>query len=113
MLAPGTPAPLFTLPDQNGEPRSLADFRGQKVILYFYPRDMTSGCTRQACGFAELYPHFREQGAVVLGVSRLVREEIDKEEAGLEPVITHTGNDEVQQSLDDLDALDTNGFSEQ
>ena len=50
---------------------------------------------------------------VVLGVSRLVREEIDKEEAGLEPVITHTGNDEVQQSLDDLDALDTNGFSEQ
>ena len=70
MLKEGTPAPLFTLPDQNGEPRSLADYRGQRVILYFYPKDMTAGCTRQACGFAELYPQFREKGAVVLGVSR-------------------------------------------
>ncbi len=70
MLSVGTPAPDFTLPDQNGFPRSLSDFRGQKVILYFYPKDMTSGCTRQACGFAELYPQIREKGAVVLGVSR-------------------------------------------
>ena len=70
MLAVGTQAPAFTLPDQNGEMRSLADYRGQKVILYFYSKDMTSGCTRQACGFAELYPQFREKGAVVLGVSR-------------------------------------------
>ena len=70
MLKEGTPAPLFTLPDQNGEPRSLGDYRGQKVILYFYPKDMTSGCTKQACGFAELYPQFREKDAVVLGVSR-------------------------------------------
>ena len=70
MLAEGTPAPLFTLPDQNGEPRSLADYRGQKVILYFYPKDMTAGCTAQACGFAGLYPQFREKGAAVLGVSR-------------------------------------------
>ena len=70
MLAVGTQAPAFTLPDQNGEMRSLADYRGQKVILYFYSKDMTSGCTRQACGFAELYPLFREKGAVVLGVSR-------------------------------------------
>lgn len=70
MLAINTPAPEFTLPDQNGTARSLSEFRGQKVILYFYPKDMTSGCTKQACGFMELYPQFREKGAVVLGVSK-------------------------------------------
>ena len=70
MLEIGTKAPDFTLPDQNGELRSLADFRGQKVILYFYSKDMTSGCTKQACAFGELYPQFREKGAVVLGVSK-------------------------------------------
>ena len=70
MLAVGTPAPDFTLPDQDGTPRSLADYRGQKVVLYFYPKDMTSGCTKQACAFGELYPQFREKGAVVLGVSK-------------------------------------------
>ena len=70
MLAVGTKAPDFTLPDQNGELKSLSDYRGQKVILYFYPKDMTSGCTKQACAFGELYPQFREKGAVVLGVSK-------------------------------------------
>ena len=70
MLAVGTLAPEFTLPDQNGEERSLSDYRGQRVILYFYPKDMTSGCTKQACAFSELYPQFREKGAVVLGVSK-------------------------------------------
>ena len=70
MLSIGTIAPAFTLPDQNGVPRSLSDYRGSKVVLYFYPKDMTPGCTKQACGFAELYPQFREKGAVVLGVSR-------------------------------------------
>ena len=70
MLEIGTEAPDFSLPDQNGEFRSLADYRGQKVILYFYPKDMTSGCTKQACSFGELYPQFREKGAVVLGVSK-------------------------------------------
>ncbi len=70
MLSTNIPAPDFTLPDQNGQLRSLRDFRGQKVILYFYSKDMTSGCTKQACGFAELYPHFREKGAVILGVSK-------------------------------------------
>ena len=70
MLEIGTKAPDFSLPDQNGEMRSLAEFRGQKVILYFYPKDMTSGCTAQACGFAERYPQFTEKGAVVLGVSK-------------------------------------------
>ncbi len=57
-------------PDQNGALHSLADYRGQKVILYFYPRDNTAGCTKQACAFGELYPQFREKGAVVLGVSK-------------------------------------------
>ena len=70
MLEIGTKAPDFSLPDQNGEMRSLSDYLGQKVILYFYPKDMTSGCTKQACGFAELYPQFREKGALVLGVSK-------------------------------------------
>ena len=70
MLAVGTVAPGFTLPDQNGEMKSLSDYRGRKVILYFYPKDMTSGCTKQACAFGELYPQFREKGAVVLGVSK-------------------------------------------
>ena len=70
MLAIGTKAPEFTLPDQNGEMRSLSDYKGQKVVLYFYPKDMTSGCTKQACAFSELYPQFREKGAVVLGVSK-------------------------------------------
>ena len=70
MLEIGIKAPDFTLPDQNGELRSLKDYRGQKVVLYFYPKDMTSGCTKQACRFAELYPQFREKDAVVLGVSK-------------------------------------------
>ena len=70
MLEVGTKAPNFTLPDQNGENHSLSDYAGKKVILYFYPKDMTSGCTKQACGFAELYPQFREKGAIVIGISK-------------------------------------------
>jgi peroxiredoxin Q/BCP len=70
MLDLGTQAPDFTLPDQNGDMRSLSDFRGQKVVLYFYPKDMTAGCTKQACAFGDLYPQFREKGAVVIGVSK-------------------------------------------
>ena len=70
MLQPGTIAPDFTLPDQNGNPVSLSDYRGSKVILYFYPKDMTAGCTAQARGFGERYPHFTEKGAVILGVSK-------------------------------------------
>ena len=70
MLNAGTAAPDFTLQDQNGIPRSLSDYRDQRVILYFYSKDMTSGCTKQACGFAELYPQFTEKGAVVIGISR-------------------------------------------
>ena len=70
MLPVGTKAPDFKLPDQNGKERSLSEFKGKKVILYFYPKDMTSGCTKQACSFGELYPHFEEKNAVVLGVSK-------------------------------------------
>ena len=70
MLEIGTPAPDFSLPDQNGEMHSLKDYRGSRVILYFYPKDSTAGCTKQACGFAERYPQIREKGAIVLGVSK-------------------------------------------
>ncbi|MCR5422004.1 MAG: thioredoxin-dependent thiol peroxidase [Lachnospiraceae bacterium] len=70
MLEKGIKAPEFSLPDQNGKIHSLSEYRGQKVILYFYPRDNTPGCTKQACGFAGLYPQFKEKGAVVLGVSK-------------------------------------------
>ena len=70
MLEIGMKAPEFELPDQNGEMHRLADYKGKKVILYFYPKDNTSGCTKQACGFSERNPQFREKGAVILGVSK-------------------------------------------
>lgn len=70
MLEIGMKAPEFTLPDQDGNQVSLADFRGKKVILYFYPKDNTPGCTAQACGFGELYSRFQEKEGVVLGVSK-------------------------------------------
>lgn len=70
MLEIGTKAPDFLLPDQNGDMHSLEEYRGKKVILYFYPRDNTPGCTKQACGFGELYPQFTEKGAVVIGISK-------------------------------------------
>ncbi len=68
-LAAGTPAPDFTLPSDTGETVSLSDYRGKKVILYFYPKDDTSGCTTQACGFRDEYPVIKEKNAVVLGIS--------------------------------------------
>lgn len=70
MLEVGTKAPAFSLPDQNGNVHTLEEYKGKKVVLYFYPKDNTSGCSKQACGFAELYPQFQEKGAVVLGVSK-------------------------------------------
>ena len=70
MLSVGTKAPDFSLADQNGTIRSLSDFSGKRIVLYFYSKDMTSGCTKQACGFAELYPQFTEKDAVVIGVSK-------------------------------------------
>lgn len=70
MLEAGVKAPAFTLPDQDGDPVSLSDFLGKKVILYFYPKDNTPGCTRQACAFAGSYAAFRDLDAVVIGVSK-------------------------------------------
>ena len=70
MLEIGSKAPEFSLPDQNGEVHNLSDYKGQKVILYFYPKDMTGGCTSQACNFRDRYPQIQEKGAVVLGVSK-------------------------------------------
>ncbi len=70
MLEIGTKAPDFKLPDQNGQIHSLSQYAGQKIILYFYPKDNTAGCTKQACGFGERFPQFREKGAVVIGVSK-------------------------------------------
>lgn len=70
MLEIGTKAPAFSLPDQNGEIHTLEEYKGKKVILYFYPKDNTQGCTKQACGFGELYPQFEEKGAVIIGVSK-------------------------------------------
>ena len=70
MLAVGTKAPSFALPDQNGIMHTLEEYKGKKVILYFYPKDNTPGCTKQACGFSERYPQFMEKGAVVLGISK-------------------------------------------
>lgn len=70
MLEVGTRAPEFSLMDQNGAVHTLSEYVGKKVILYFYPKDNTAGCTKQACGFSELYPQFMEKGAVVVGVSK-------------------------------------------
>ena len=70
MLAIGTPAPAFSLPDQNGTIHNLEQYKGKKIILYFYPKDNTAGCTKQACGFSERYPQIMEQGAVVIGVNK-------------------------------------------
>lgn len=70
MLNTGIKAPNFELSDQNGTIHTLEEYRGKKVILYFYPKDNTPGCTKQACGFSERYPQFMEKGTVVLGVSR-------------------------------------------
>lgn len=70
MLEPNTKAPDFTLPNQNGEMVSLSDFLGKKVILYFYPKDNTPGCTRQACAFAAANAELEKAGAVVIGISK-------------------------------------------
>ena len=70
MLEVGTKAPAIELPDQNGDIHTLEQYRGKKVILYFYPKDNTPGCTKQACGFAERYPQFTEKGAVIIGISK-------------------------------------------
>ncbi len=70
MLQEQTPAPNFTLPDQDGVMRSLSDYLGSWVLLYFYPKDMTPGCTQEACAIRDIYSDFIEAGVTVLGVSK-------------------------------------------
>ncbi len=70
LLEAGAQAPGFTLPDGEGGCVSLADFAGKRVVLYFYPKDNTPGCTRQACAFAGAFEEFRQLGAVVIGISK-------------------------------------------
>ena len=69
MLAEGDPAPDFVLTSGSGDPVRLSDFRGKPVVLYFYPKDDTPGCTTQACGIRDAYGEFERAGAVVLGIS--------------------------------------------
>lgn len=70
MLELGTKAPTFSLPDQNGVMHTLEEYKGKKLILYFYPKDNTAGCTKQACNFSSLRPQFTEKDAVIVGVSK-------------------------------------------
>lgn len=70
MLEIGMKAPLFTLKDKDGNEVSLSDFLGKKVVLYFYPKDNTPGCTRQACAFAESYNEFKTKNVEVIGISK-------------------------------------------
>lgn len=70
MLSVGIKAPDFELPDQDGNIVRLSDLKGERFILYFYSKDMTSGCTKEACGFKELYPQFREKGVRIIGISK-------------------------------------------
>ena len=69
MLKEGSPAPAFKTTDANGETVSLKDLRGQKVVLYFYPKDDTPGCTKEACSFRDSFSQFKKKGIAVLGVS--------------------------------------------
>ena len=69
-MTEGTAAPQFTLPDSDGNMVSLSDFKGRKVVLYFYPKDNTPGCTRQACAFAAGYSAFKAKDVAVIGISK-------------------------------------------
>ena len=102
MLETGIKAPAFSLPDQNGEMRSLQEFQGKKVVLYFYSKDMTSGCTKQACSFGDLYPQFIEKGAVVIGVSKdsVASHKKFEEKYGLPFILLSDPEKEVIQAYD-------------
>ncbi len=70
MLEQGSTAPEFTLPDQSGANHSLSDFRGQWIVLYFYPKDLTPGCTTEACNFRDDFPNFQKLNTTILGISK-------------------------------------------
>jgi peroxiredoxin Q/BCP len=69
-LQPGAPAPDFTLPDQNGDSVTLSELKGQRVVIYFYPKDDTPGCTKEACNFRDQWSAFEQHGIKVLGISK-------------------------------------------
>ena len=69
MIEVGKKAPSFSLLDSSGKKTSLKDFSGKNIILYFYPKDMTSGCTKEACDFRDLFPKFLDSNAIVIGIS--------------------------------------------
>ena len=69
LLKEGSAAPVFSLPDENGDIHSLSDYKGKRVVLYFYPKDNTSGCTTEACEFRDDYDEYEKAGVVILGVS--------------------------------------------
>ena len=102
MLEAGTKAPAFSLPDQNGNMVSLKDFKGKRVILYFYPKDMTSGCTKQACSFAELYPQFLEKRVEIIGISKdsVASHKKFEEKYGLPFILLADPEKEVIQAYD-------------
>jgi len=104
MLSINTKAPNFSLPDQNGNIVSLDDLKGKKFILYFYSKDMTSGCSKQACGFGELYPQFLEKGVKVFGVSAdsVSRHKKFEEKYGLPFTLLSDENKEVIKAYDVL-----------
>lgn len=102
MLEINTKAPSFTLLDEEGESHSLNDFRGHKVILYFYPRDNTPGCSAQACGFRDLYPSFIEKDAIVIGISKdsIKSHKKFKEKYNLPFILLSDPNKDVIQAYD-------------
>ncbi|MEM9902899.1 MAG: thioredoxin-dependent thiol peroxidase [Pseudomonadota bacterium] len=98
MIEPGTAAPDFTLPRDGGGEVALADLKGKTVVLYFYPKDDTSGCTKEALAFTELLPDFEAAGAVVLGVSKDSVKKHDKFRDKHELKVTLLSDDESDMS---------------
>ena len=96
MLEPGSKAPEFTLPSNGGKRVSLKDLRGKKVVLYFYPKDNTSGCTKEACDFRDHWDAVRKKGAVVIGVSADSPESHDKFAAKYELPFSLVSDEEKQ-----------------
>lgn len=102
MLAIGTKAPDFSLPDQNGNIHTLSEYRGKKVVLYFYPKDNTPGCSRQAEGYSERIKEFSKKGVIVIGISKdsVASHKKFEEKHGLDFTILSDPDHEVIESYD-------------
>ena len=102
MLAIGTKAPDFSLPDQNGNIHTLSEYRGKKVVLYFYPKDNTPGCSRQAEGYSERIKEFSKRGVIVIGISKdsVASHKKFEEKHGLDFTILSDPDHEVIESYD-------------